>query len=81
MRLVEKIRDYVKKNKSQLTMAGAAAAVVFVAYIVFNLIMWNNANISYALIFALVAFFLYFIVQRLLGYVMTKKEGVIEKKR
>lgn len=80
MRFLDRIRDMVRKNQSQITMGGGAAAVVFVVYVVFNLIMWNTVSFGYGVFYAIAAFFLFFIVNRLLGYVTKKKEGVIEKK-
>ncbi len=79
MKIIERLKDYYGKKKPELTMGLAAAAVVFIVYLVFNLIIWNAVNISYAIIFALVAFVLFFVFQRLLKYIITEKEGVIEK--
>ena len=81
MKLITRAKEYYRKNKPELTMGGAAAGAVFVVYIIINLIVWNNVSISYAFFFALVSFFLYFIVRRLFSYMPKKKKGVIEKKQ
>jgi hypothetical protein len=75
-----RIRDYVKKNQNELTMALVAGVAVFVVYTVINLIVWNTVSLSYAIIYGTVAAVLYFIVQRLLKYLVKRKEGVIEKR-
>ena len=75
-----RIRDYVKKNQNELIMSLSAGVAVFVVYTVVNLIVWNTVSISYSIIYGAVAAVLYFVVQRLLRYLVTKKEGVIEKR-
>jgi hypothetical protein len=74
-------REYLIKRKERIIMGLAVAAVVFVLYVVVSLIMWNEANLSYGITFAFTASVLYFIVQRLLGYLVTRKEGVIEERK
>jgi hypothetical protein len=73
------LSEWFKKSREELFMAGVAAAVVLVVYVVFNLIVWNNVILSYAFIFALVTFIIYFLARRLMKYVMTRKEGVIKE--
>jgi hypothetical protein len=79
MGMLERLKGFYRKMKPELAMAGIAAAVVFAVYLVINLIVWNTANLSYAIFFALVAFVFYFVAKRLINFVATKKEGVIEK--
>ena len=74
-------REYFRKRKEQIMIGLAVTAVVFVLYVVISIIVWNEANLSYAITFALAAAVIYFIVQRLLGYLITKKEGVIEERK
>ena len=76
---IGRIREYVKKNQSELTMALVAAVIVSVVYIVVNLILWNDASTGYALAYGLAAFAIYFIARRLMKYLVKNKEGVIEK--
>ena len=77
--MLQGLREYIKKKETELTMAVVAAAVVIIVYVVVSLIVWNEANFSYAIIFAIVTFLLYFIFNRLLRYLITKKEGVIKE--
>ena len=76
---LEGFKGYIKERKDLLTVCLAVALVVFAFYMVTSLIMWNQANLSYGIIFAIVAAILYLIAKRLLGYLLTKKEGVIEE--
>ena len=71
-------REYLRKKKSQIMMAVAVAAVIFVFYTVISLIVWNEFNPSYAIIYMIVLTVVYFIFQRLLRYIITKKKGVLE---
>lgn len=75
---LEGMKDYVRKRSDLLTICLAVALVVFALYMVTSLIIWNQANLSYGITFAAVAAILYLIARRLLGYLVTRKEGVIE---
>lgn len=76
---ISQIREYIKKNQNELTMALVAAVIVSVVYTVVNLIIWNDVSLSYALIYGLVTAVIYFISRRLMKYLVKNKEGVIEK--
>jgi hypothetical protein len=78
--MFDRIRDYIRKNHTELTMALGAGVGVFVIYTVVNLIIWNVVSLSYGAFYGLASAALYFIIQRLLKYLVTKKEGVIEKR-
>jgi hypothetical protein len=71
--MLQKIRDYFEAKRGELVMGLVAAGGVLVVYVVVNLIMWNDANFSYAVIYALTAFVLYYILRRFLNYFMAKK--------
>ncbi len=71
----ERLGEYYKKNKEQLTLAGAAALIVFVAYTIFNVILWNTVSISYSLIYGAVAVVIYFIAMRLMRFIKARKEA------
>ena len=73
------IKGYFRKRRAALITGLAAAAAVFVVYVVVSLIVWNTTNLSYGVTYAIAAFFISFVLQRLLGYVVTKKEGVIKE--
>ena len=76
---LDDLKGYFKKSRAALFTGFAAAVVVFVIYVIVSLIVWNSTNISYGITYAIAAFFISFIVQRLLGYIITKKEGVIKE--
>lgn len=78
---IERIKRYLRRNRTELTAALIAAVVVFVVYVMLNLIVWNTVSISYAAIYAVLTIALYFIAHRLLKYIITKKKGVTEKPR
>jgi hypothetical protein len=73
MRLFD-FRGYIRRNKSQIMMALAVAAVVFVFYTVISLILWNEFSLSYAVIYMITLALVYFIFQRLLKYIIVKKK-------
>ncbi len=77
---MSKLKKAYKRNNDNIHMAMVAAAVVLVVYSVVSLVMWNSLNLSYAAIYAITVFILYFIAKRFLGYFRKKKEGVIERK-
>ena len=77
---MSKLKKAYTKNRDDIHMAIVAAVIVLVVYSVVSLIMWNSLNLSYAGIYAITVFMLYFIAKRFLGYFRRKKEGVIEKK-
>ncbi len=71
--MLKKIRDFIEAKKSELAMGLVAAGGVLIVYVVVNLIVWNDANFSYALVYALTAFVLYYIFRRFLNYFISKK--------
>ena len=75
------LSEFFRKRREELFMALVAAGAVLVVYVVVNLIVWNTVNPSYALIFALLAFLLYFVARRLMNYLVTRKEGIIKERK
>jgi cobalamin biosynthesis protein CobD/CbiB len=73
--------NYLEKKRNELIAGLAVAGAVAVVYVVVSLIVWNAVSTSYAITYAVVAFLLFYIIQRLLRYLMTEKEGVIEKRK
>jgi NhaP-type Na+/H+ or K+/H+ antiporter len=67
--------DYFREKKSQLVAGFMVGISVFILYAVVELIMWNTLNVTYALSYAVVAFFVYFVIRRLASFVMTKRKG------
>ena len=71
-------REHIRRKKSQIMMALAVAAVIFVFYAVISFIVWNEFSLSYAIIYMIVLTVIYFIFQRLLRYIIRKKKGTLE---
>ena len=69
-----RIKEYLIKNKDEYVPPIVAGFIVLAVYVMANLIIWSNVNTSYAVIYAVVAFLLYFVFNRLRLYMKAKKE-------
>jgi len=78
--MLHKLKQTYKRNKDDIHMAIVVAVIVLVVFSVVSLIMLNSLNLSYAAIYTITIFLLYFIIKRFLGYFRKKKQGAIEKK-
>lgn len=72
---MNRLTDFVHKHKDEYVPPIVAGIVVLAVYIMANLIIWSTVSVSYALIYAVVAFLLYFVFNRLRLRIKARKEA------
>ena len=72
--MLDRLKTYINKKKAHMTAGLAVAAIIFVMYSVSTLVLFNNISISYGLIYAVIAFALTYVFQRLIVRIQKARE-------